>query len=83
MGGLHQPEDGAGGGGFARTALADDGQGFARHQVEIDAIDGVHGGGLAEQPLTDGEAHHQPLDADYRRRAVGAPAHRYGQPGRR
>ena len=57
-GGLDEPHDGAGEGGFAAAALAYEPDGFAGCEAEADAINGFHEfADRSEHPRLDGKVH--------------------------
>ena len=76
-GGLVELEDGAAGGGLAAAGLADEAQGLARLDVDVDAVDGLDVGDLAlkDQAGGDREVHLEALDVDEQ---VGGRLHRAG-----
>ena len=63
-----QPQDGAARGRFAAAGLAHEPQRFARHDGEIDAVDGAHIADLGgKNAAADGIIFFQPLDGEERR----------------
>jgi hypothetical protein len=73
-GGGDESEDGSSDGGFAAAGFADESEGFARGEVEGDAIDGADvSDGLAEESAFDREVGFEVADAEERRGlSVGA-----------
>ena len=63
-GGLEEPEDGASEGRLAAAGLADEANGLASPDVEVDAVDGLElPRGALEEALLDGEVLLEPADA--------------------